>query len=135
MDFAGARDDDERNVSVAENAELVSLLEESVASLRIRDLPVRRVLDPLDLDFPSRHINISTKHLFFLCHKEKREREREREKGMSLWKPSHCRKEKEGLGDRRKAFGRVAREGNVGGPLLLTAMIRRFPSLLLIEGL
>ena len=51
-----AGEDDERHLGVAEHGELVRLLQEAVAALAEGHLPVRRVLDALDLDPPSPHL-------------------------------------------------------------------------------
>lgn len=59
VDFAGARNHDERDLGVAEDGELVGLLEESVPSLGVGHLPVGRVLYPPDLDLPPRHLSLS----------------------------------------------------------------------------
>lgn len=78
MEFSGAGKYDNGNLSIAENAKLVCLFEETVASLRVRYLPVGRVLYPLDPDLPSRHFSFSLstpisefQFLFFsvLCRK------------------------------------------------------------------
>ena len=50
VELAAAGEDDERHLGVAEDGELVSLLEEPVATLAEGDLPARVVLDPLDLN-------------------------------------------------------------------------------------
>lgn len=55
MELLGARQHDDRHFSVAEDGELVGLLEQPIAPLRVGHLPVGRVLDPLDLDLPPRH--------------------------------------------------------------------------------
>ena len=49
IEAAAAGEDDERDLGVAEHGKLVRLLEEAVAALAEGDLPVRRVLDALDL--------------------------------------------------------------------------------------
>jgi len=49
IEAAAAGEDDERDLGVAEHRELVRLLEEAVAALAEGHLPVRRVLDALDL--------------------------------------------------------------------------------------
>lgn len=48
---------DERNLSITENGEFLCFLKNSVSSLRVSDLSVGRVFNPLDLD-------LSTTHLF-----------------------------------------------------------------------
>lgn len=48
-------EDDERDVGIAEDGELLSLLEEAAAALGERDLPRRRALYPLDLPPLPRH--------------------------------------------------------------------------------
>ena len=50
VEAAAAGEDDERHLGVAQHGELVRLLEETVPALAESDLPVRRVLDALDLD-------------------------------------------------------------------------------------
>lgn len=55
IELVGAGDDDDRDLGVAEDGQLVGLLEETVASLGEGHLPVGGVLDPLDLDLPSSH--------------------------------------------------------------------------------
>ena len=55
MEFSGTREHDNGDSGIAEHGELVGLFEEAVASLRVGDLPVGRILDSLDLDLPSRH--------------------------------------------------------------------------------
>lgn len=56
MEPAGARDHDDGDLGVAQDGELLRLLEEAVAPLGVGDLPVGGVLDQLDLDLPSRHL-------------------------------------------------------------------------------
>lgn len=56
VEAPAAGEDDERHLGVAEDRELVRLLQETVAALAESDLPVRRVLDALDLDPPSPHL-------------------------------------------------------------------------------
>ena len=51
----GRREHDERDVDVAEDGELVGLLDEAVAALGEGDLPVGGVLDPLDLQLHAPH--------------------------------------------------------------------------------
>ena len=51
----GGREHDERDVDVAEDGELVGLLDEAVAALGEGDLPVGGVLDPLDLQLHAPH--------------------------------------------------------------------------------
>lgn len=53
VEAAAAGEDDERDLGVAEHRELVRLLEQAVAALAEGHLPVRRVLDALDLDLAS----------------------------------------------------------------------------------
>jgi len=50
VEAAAAGEDDERHLGVAQDRELVRLLEEPVAALAEGDLPARVVLDPLDLN-------------------------------------------------------------------------------------
>lgn len=53
---AGAGEDDDADVRVAEHGELVGLLEQPAPALGEGHLPVRGVLDPLDLDLPATHL-------------------------------------------------------------------------------
>lgn len=111
MEFSGAGKYDNRNLSIAENAKLVCLFEETVASLRVRYLPVGRVLYPLDPDLPSRHFSFSLYSnlrilvSLFLCplHKinENEERNGVRIKGGNE-EASNCRKWKCNSSVRRK---------------------------------
>jgi len=66
-----AREDDEGHLSVAEDGELIRLLEEPIAALAEGDLPARVVLDPLDLNPSPTHAGdtSSNDHLFFLQEK------------------------------------------------------------------
>lgn len=50
VEASAAGEDDERHLGVAEDGELVRLLEEPIAALAEGDLPARVVLDPLDLN-------------------------------------------------------------------------------------
>jgi hypothetical protein len=56
VETAAAGEDDERDLGLAEHRELVRLLQEAVAALAEGHLPVRRVLDALDLNPPSSHL-------------------------------------------------------------------------------
>lgn len=56
MAFSGVGEHDEGELSVAENGELLSLLEDTIPALRVGHLPVRWVLYPLDLDPPTTHL-------------------------------------------------------------------------------
>jgi len=51
----GGGEHDERDVDVAEDGELVGLLDEAIPPLREGHLPVRVVLDPLDLQLHAPH--------------------------------------------------------------------------------
>jgi len=51
----GGGEHDERDVDVAEDGELVRLLDEAIPPLREGHLPVRVVLDPLDLQLHAAH--------------------------------------------------------------------------------
>ena len=53
---AGAGEDDDADARVAEHGELVGLLEQPAPALGEGHLPVRGVLDPLDLDLPATHL-------------------------------------------------------------------------------
>ena len=57
MKLVGAREHDNRNPSVTQDRELVSFLEQTISSFRIRRLSVGLVLYPLDTnsDLPSGH--------------------------------------------------------------------------------
>lgn len=56
MDEAiGRGEHDERDVDVAEDGELVGLLDEAIPALGEGHLPVRVVLDPLDLQLHAAH--------------------------------------------------------------------------------
>lgn len=46
---------DEGDLSVTQNGELLSFLEDPIPSLRVGHLPVRLVLDQLDLNLPTTH--------------------------------------------------------------------------------
>lgn len=46
---------DEGDLSVTQNSELLSFLEDPIPSLRVGHLPVRLVLDQLDLNLPTTH--------------------------------------------------------------------------------
>ena len=51
----GGREHDERDVDVAQDGELVGLLDEAIAALGEGHLPVGVVLDPLDLQLHAAH--------------------------------------------------------------------------------
>jgi len=69
VEAAAAGEDDERDLGVAEHRELVRLLEEAVAALAEGDLPVRRVLDALDLDLaPPLLVAGARRRRLLLCH-------------------------------------------------------------------
>ncbi|GLU04525.1 hypothetical protein SLE2022_216650 [Rubroshorea leprosula] len=55
MELSRAGNHDKRDLSIAENGQLARLLEQTVSTLRIGNLPVRGVLNELDLDLPSSH--------------------------------------------------------------------------------
>lgn len=59
MEFSGTGKNENQNLRIAENTELVSLLEKTFASLGVGDLAIGRVLNSLDLDLPSRHFLFS----------------------------------------------------------------------------
>ena len=59
MELASAGEHNNRNLGIAENGELVGLLEKPVPSFRVCHLAVGGVLYPLDLDLPSSHELIS----------------------------------------------------------------------------
>lgn len=56
VELAAAGEDDERDLGVAENGQLVGLLEEAVAALGEGDLPVDLVLDALQLNSSPPHL-------------------------------------------------------------------------------
>lgn len=56
-DLAGAGEDEDGDLGVAEDADLPGLLDDPIPPLREGHLPIRRVLDPLDLDLPSTHLD------------------------------------------------------------------------------
>jgi len=69
VEAAAAGEDDERDLGVAEHRELVRLLEEAVAALAEGDLPVRGVLDALDLDLaPPLLVAGARRRRQLLCH-------------------------------------------------------------------
>ena len=55
VELAGAGEDDDADLRVAEHADLLRLLEDPVLALREGHLAVALVLDPLDLDLPAPH--------------------------------------------------------------------------------
>jgi len=55
VEFASAGEHNNRNLGVAENGELVGLLEKAIASFGVGDLAVGGVLYPLDLDLSTSH--------------------------------------------------------------------------------
>jgi hypothetical protein len=55
VELAAVGEDDERDLGVAEDGELVGLLEQAVAALGEGDLAVDLVLDPLELHPPPPH--------------------------------------------------------------------------------
>ena len=63
---AAAGEDDERDLGVAQDGQLVGLLEQPAPPLRERHLPVDLVLDPPQLDPPSPHgvCDLSSSHSF-----------------------------------------------------------------------
>ncbi|RWW55010.1 hypothetical protein BHE74_00038385 [Ensete ventricosum] len=65
---AAAGEDDERDLGVAQDGQLVGLLEQPAPPLRERHLPVDLVLDPPQLDPPSPHVVVEAEakpSLFF----------------------------------------------------------------------
>ena len=52
---AGAGEDDDTNLSIAENRKLLGFLQESVPSLGESHLTTRRVINPLDRDLTPSH--------------------------------------------------------------------------------
>ena len=59
VEAAGAGEDDEPDIRIAEDGELPGLLHEPAAPLGEGHLPVGPVVDPLDRDLPSPHIHLS----------------------------------------------------------------------------
>lgn len=57
VEFAGAGEDDEGDVGVAEDSELLRLLQQSISPLRKRHLPARHVVDPPYHYLPSPHFS------------------------------------------------------------------------------
>lgn len=55
VELSSGREDYERNLGIAENGELKSLLQKTAASLREGDLTARGVLYPPHLGFASHH--------------------------------------------------------------------------------
>jgi len=55
VEFASAGEHNNRNLGIAENGELVGLLEKAIASFGVSDLAVGGVLYPLDLDLSTSH--------------------------------------------------------------------------------
>lgn len=53
----GAREDDNTNLSIAENRKLLSFLQQTIPSLGERNLTTRRVIDPLNRDLSPSHFN------------------------------------------------------------------------------
>lgn len=66
VELVVAREHDERDLSITKDGELLSFLDNTIPSFGVGDLPVRLVLDPLDLD-------LSTTHLNFFFNKSMRE--------------------------------------------------------------
>lgn len=56
VELSPGREDNERDLGIAENGELERLLQQTVPPLRERHLPARGVLYPLHLRFPSHHL-------------------------------------------------------------------------------
>lgn len=56
MELAGAGEHNNGNLGIAENGELVGLLEKPIPSFRVSHLAVGGVFYPLDLDLSSSHI-------------------------------------------------------------------------------
>lgn len=54
-ELAGGREDDERNLSIAENRKLLSFLKKPSSPLGESHLPGRNIIDLPDLDLLSRH--------------------------------------------------------------------------------
>lgn len=52
-----AREHDNGDLGIAENGELIGLLEEAVSSFRVSNLAIGGVLYPLDLDLTSSHLS------------------------------------------------------------------------------
>ena len=72
VDFISGGLHDEGDLSITQNRELLSLLEDPISSLRIRHLPVRLVLNQLDLNLPTTHFrNLASSsffcNYFFFC--------------------------------------------------------------------
>jgi hypothetical protein len=55
VELAGAGEDDDANIGVAEHADLAGLLDNPGPALGEGDLPIGSVLDPLDLDLAAPH--------------------------------------------------------------------------------
>lgn len=60
MELSSTGEHDDRNLSITKNSELTGLLEDTISSLGVGDLPVRRVLYPLDLNLSSSHHSLSS---------------------------------------------------------------------------
>jgi len=60
VELVVAREHDERDLSIAKDGELLSFLDNTIPSFGIGHLPVRLVLDPLDLDLSTTHLSSST---------------------------------------------------------------------------
>jgi len=69
--IAGAGEDDDADLCVAEHADLLGLLEDPVLALGEGHLAVALVLDPLDLDLPAPHPSSSCS--FFLRRRQGQE--------------------------------------------------------------
>lgn len=57
MELVIAREHDEGDLSITKDGELLSFLHNTIPSFGVGDLPVRLVLDPLDLDLPTTHLS------------------------------------------------------------------------------
>jgi hypothetical protein len=57
VELVTAREHDEGDLSITEDGELLSFLDKTIPPFGVGDLPVRLVLDPLDLDLPTTHLS------------------------------------------------------------------------------
>jgi hypothetical protein len=58
IEAAGAGEDHETNLGIAEDSELLGFLEDPVPPLREGHLPARRVVNPADHNLPPPHLSV-----------------------------------------------------------------------------
>jgi hypothetical protein len=100
--LAGGGEHDDGDLGVAEHGELARLLHDPRAALGVGDLPVGRVLDPLDLDLAAPHLGILGQQPVALLH------------GLELLAGLAAADSRQGRGPERSSRERDGEEGEMG---------------------